>query len=188
MNRGKAEAERERANLPALMARAQDGDRDAYSVLLEESARIIRAFLARRLQDDSEVEDVVQETLLTVHRVRHTYDPERPFLPWLFALTRRRLVDALRRQGRRPTTVSLDDGQELGVVLPRDHEHRDALNEAIAKLPEGQRDLIEMLKVQDIPVRDVARKLDMTENAVRVAAHRAIQRLRSLLGGPDGNE
>src|SRR6516162_11078501 len=84
-----------------LMARAQAGEREAYRRLLEDITPFIRALAARRLHDASEVEDAVQDVLLTVHVIRHTYDPRRPFAPWLVAIANRRIVDRLRRQTRR---------------------------------------------------------------------------------------
>ena len=82
------------------MARAQGGDREAYRRLLEEITPYLRSLAARRIQNHSDVEDAVQDALLTVHAVRHTYDPTRPFGPWLVAIATRRIIDALRRRGR----------------------------------------------------------------------------------------
>src|SRR5262245_57557210 len=84
----------------ALMAAAQGGDRAAYERLLREILPFLRALAARQHRRPDRIEDVVQEALLTVHRVRHTYDPTRPFAPWLAAIARRRSIDALRRRGR----------------------------------------------------------------------------------------
>ena len=83
-----------------LMARAQSGDRDAYRRLLEEITPYLRAHAARRHRDTGDAEDAVQDILLTLHAVRHTYDPNRPFGPWLLAIANHRLIDRLRRQRR----------------------------------------------------------------------------------------
>jgi RNA polymerase sigma-70 factor (ECF subfamily) len=82
------------------MAHAQTGDGDAYRRLLEEITPYLRSLAAKRHREPNDVEDVVQDILLTVHAIRHTYDPTRPSGPWLVAIARRRLVDRLRRQGR----------------------------------------------------------------------------------------
>jgi len=95
---GSGDRDRSRAT---LMARAQAGEQEAYRRLLEDITPFIRALAARRLHDASEVEDAVQDVLLTVHVIRHTYDPRRPFAPWLVAIANRRIVDRLRRQTRR---------------------------------------------------------------------------------------
>ena len=82
------------------MARAQDGDRHAYRTLLEDMTPYIRSLAARCFKQPSDVEDAVQDVLLTVHMVRHAYDPGRPFGPWLLALANRRFIDRLRRETR----------------------------------------------------------------------------------------
>ena len=81
----------------AWMARAQAGDGEAYRLLLDNVASDLRSFFRRRLRETQEVEDHVQETLMTLHRARHTYDPARPFEPWLYAIARNTLADAFRR-------------------------------------------------------------------------------------------
>src|SRR5215470_12694964 len=83
-----------------LMARAQGGDRDAYRRLLEEITPYLRSLASKRHRLPSDVEDAVQDVLLTVHAIRHTYDPSRPFGPWLVAIARRRIIDRLRRASR----------------------------------------------------------------------------------------
>jgi DNA-directed RNA polymerase specialized sigma24 family protein len=84
-----------------LMARAQGGDRLAYHRLLREIAPVLRSLARRRYGSPNEIEDAVQDVLLTVHAIRRTYDPTRPFGPWLTTIANRRFVDRLRRQGRK---------------------------------------------------------------------------------------
>ena len=102
---GHAGEETDRRNWSSLMARAQRGDRAAYSVLLEEVAPFLRLLASRRLQNAEDVEDAVQDTLLTIHAIRHVYDPRRPFGPWLAAIARRRIADRLRRRLDRKSVV-----------------------------------------------------------------------------------
>ena len=83
------------------MILAQDGDRQAYEELLTRVARLVQAFVRRRVGDAPWSEDVVQEALVALHRARHTYDAARPFAPWMYAIVQNRLVDALRAQRRR---------------------------------------------------------------------------------------
>lgn len=83
-----------------LMAAAQSGDSSAYARLLREILPYVRAIVRRHHSTPDRVEDVVQDVLLTIHRIRHTYDPSRPFTAWLGAITHRRSVDAIRRKVR----------------------------------------------------------------------------------------
>ena len=84
-----------------LMARAQDGDVVAYRRLLEEIAPYLRSLTAKWFRSADEIEDAMQDALLTIHAIRHTYDPARPFGPWLAAVAKRRFIDRIRRSRRR---------------------------------------------------------------------------------------
>ena len=172
------------------MARAQAGDRDAYRRLLEDVTPYLRSIAARHLQNSGDIEDTVQEVLLTVHAVRHTYDPARPFGPWLVAIANRRVVDGLRRQGRsRAREVALDAEHET-FAAPEANYHEAAsearaLREAVESLPPGQRDAIRMLKLRDMSLKEAAAVSGMTVAALKVATHRAVKSLRKVLGRQD---
>ena len=172
------------------MARAQAGDRDAYRRLLEDVAPYLRSIAARHFRNSGDIEDAVQEVLLTVHAVRHTYDPARPFGPWLVAIANRRVVDGLRRQGRsRAREVALETEHET-FAAPEANYHEAAsearaLREAVESLPRGQRDAIRMLKLQEMSLKEAAAASGMTVAALKVATHRALKSLRKVLGRQD---
>jgi RNA polymerase sigma-70 factor (ECF subfamily) len=144
--------------LAALMQAAQGGDTQAYVLLLKEITPRLRQIVRaqRRFLKIEDIEDLVQDILLSLHAVRATYDPRRPFMPWLMAITRHRLADAARRYTRRaahevqvenvPVTFS-DEGANIDSGGYRDPE---ALRQAIMALPPGQRDAIEMLKLREM--------------------------------------
>lgn len=173
-----------------LMARAQSGDRDAYRRLLEEVVPFLRGLAVRRHRDRSDVEDAVQDILLTLHAIRHTYDPARPFGPWLVAIANHRLVDRLRRQGRvrsRETallpeheTFAADTANQSHKVM----ERRD-LEAAVEKLPARQRRAIQLLKLEEKSLKEAAVLSGMTVASLKVATHRAIRSLRKILGKGD---
>src|SRR5256712_8946021 len=172
------------------MARAQAGDRDAYSRLLEDVAPYLRSIAARHLRTSGDIEDAVQQVLLTVHAVRHTYDPARPFGPWLVAIANRRVVDGLRRQGRsRAREVALETGHETFAApqanLAETASDVRVLRDAIEQLPPGQRDDIRMLKLREMSLKEAAAVSGMTVAALKVATHRAVKRLRKVLGRQD---
>src|SRR5206468_1236473 len=181
-------AERE-LDWSVYMARAQAGDRNAYRRLLEDVTPYLRSIAARHFRS-GDIEDVVQEVLLTVHAVRHTYDPARPFGPWLVAIANRRVVDGLRRQGRsRAREVALDAEHET-FAAPEANYHEAAsearaLREAVESLPPGQRDAIRMLKLQEMSLKEAAAVSGMTVAALKVATHRAVKSLRKALGRQD---
>lgn len=170
----------------AMMAAAQDGDTRVYGRLLREITPYLRAQIRRFLRGEDEIEDVVQDILLTIHRVRQTYDPGRPFRPWLIAIARRRVVDRLRSRTRRDTHEKLlapdDDAfANLAAVQPAEAEDHSALLLAVAALPPGQRLAVELLKFQDLSLKEASAKSGMTVGALKVAGHRAYKALREVL-------
>lgn len=175
----------------ALMARAQVGEQPAYEELLHLLARQARRFVARRMGDAALAEDIVQEILLTVHRMRHAYDPARPLGPWFYAIAQSRLVDALRSRRRVSATEVADEEMlaELAAAPDAGWAHTrigDVLAQAVARLPRIQREVVSLLKYDDLSVRDVAERLGMSEAAVKTTAHRSYKVLRRMLQGAMG--
>jgi RNA polymerase sigma-70 factor (ECF subfamily) len=174
-----------------LMAHAQSGDREAYRRLLGEIAPYLRAMSARRHRDPGDTEDAVQDILLTLHAIRHTYDPSRPFAPWLVAIANRRLIDRLRRQGRVRSheTAPLPEHETFAAdeanLSERALERRD-LEAAVEKLSSGQRQAIRLLKLEERSLVEAAAMSGMSVAALKVATHRAIKRLREILGKGSG--
>ncbi len=174
--------------LAALMHAAQGGDGAAYASLLQELTPLLRQRIQRRLRflKPQDVEDLVQDVLLSLHAVRATYDPQRPFLPWLFGIVHNRLADGARRYARRaahevaveqwPVTYSEE-------ATNRDEEFGDpeALSRAIRTLPPGQREAVEMLKLRELSLKEAAAVSGMSISALKVAVHRAVKALRRAL-------
>lgn len=170
-----------------LMAAAQDGDAASYRQLLGEVAPVVRRIVARRWRGTAEdAEDITQDVLLSLHAVRHTYDPARPFMPWLMAILRHRVADGTRRSLRRSHEFAVDDLEETyGTVAANDSVEaladRDALRKAVSGLPPGQRRAVEMLKLQEMSLKDASAASGMSIPALKVAVHRAVKNLRAVL-------
>ncbi len=174
-------------NWTILMARAQDGDSAAYLRLLQEIAPYLRARASRYHHDPQDIEDTVQDILLTIHSVRQTYDPTRPFGPWFAGIADRRAFDRLRRQGRQrlhevPMTNEHEavEGTEPDLDLVADHRR---LRGAIENLPEAQRQAIRLLKLKGMSLREAAATSGQSIGALKVATHRALKTLRDMLSG-----
>ena len=177
----------DRTEWSSLMARAQDGDQAAYRQLLYEITGYLRSLVARHHRNPPDVEDTVQDILLTVHAIRHTYDPSRPFGPWLVAIAHRRIIDRLRRQGRsRRRETPLEPEHEtfaareanLSEIAGDDR----ALRQAIDKLPKSQRQAITLLKLNEMSLKEAAAASGISIAALKVATHRAVRSLRQILG------
>jgi RNA polymerase sigma-70 factor (ECF subfamily) len=172
----------------ALMARAQDGDRGAYRSLLGQIEPYIRSIASRCFSRPADTEDVVQDVLLTVHAIRNTYDPKRPFGPWLVAIANRRMIDRLRRHARQKAreielTAEHETFPDAAANLDRITSAELVLAGAIDKLPPDQREAIRMLKLNEMSLKEASRASGRSIAALKVATHRAIRNLRELLRG-----
>jgi RNA polymerase sigma factor (sigma-70 family) len=186
-NSASEQADRQRA---AWMAAAQAGDQRAYARLLNDSVALIRAVARRQGVGVDTLDDVVQETLLTVHRVRHTFDPSRSYDAWLAAIAARRAIDVLRGQGRRDRREVHD---ELAYDTHADREDASAgaereqeavrLRKAIDTLPPGQREAVEQLGLKERTLAEAAEHTGRKTGALKVNLHRALKTLRDRLHG-----
>lgn len=171
----------------ALMLSAQDGDRTVYAELLSELFPFLHRFVIRKWPNAHDSEDVVQEILVSVHTVRHTYDPRRPFMPWLMTITARRVADAARRRyarGANETTVDVMPETFHGEDTKSEQEISDdqeALRKAMAILPDGQREAIELLKIQGLSLDEAAQVTGKSVGSLKVGVHRAIKAMRQAL-------
>ena len=170
--------------LEALMRRALAGDKTAYATVLRETARLLRPYLLRRLSFESEVDDLLQEILLSIHKARSTYDGERPYKPWAYAIARFRLQDYLRMHyaDQLRQAVDIDDVEYfLAVDVTDSRLSYESISGEVQRLPEKQAAILTLMHRDGYTAREVAEKLGMTESAVKVAAHRAYKVLRQRL-------
>ena len=165
---------------PALMARAQAGDREAYNRLLRAMVPAIRAFVRKKISDEALIEDVIQETLLAIHRVRHTYDPQRPVLPWIAAITSARAIDALRQRGR---NQEIQDEEALHLYPAEAGAEPHDLSGYLGSLPARQREIVESVHLREQTLAQAAAETDLTVSAVKSLLHRAMLNLRKYGSG-----
>jgi RNA polymerase sigma-70 factor (ECF subfamily) len=171
--------------LGGLFALAQDGDLQAYESCLKQLSIVLRRFLANRMRSSDLIEDVLQETLLAIHQARHTYQPDRPLGPWVYAICRHRMIDFLRkhrRVSRREEPLPNEFDFPDPATLKRFEPQMEArLTEALKELPQQQRNVIECLKWQDLSVKETAQRLGLSESTVKISAFRGYQTIRRML-------
>jgi RNA polymerase sigma factor (sigma-70 family) len=184
------ETDRRRA---AWMVAAQAGDRAAYEALLRDCIPFIQRVARGQGVPSDFVDDVVQETLLTIHQARQTYDPNRSFTAWLRTIAQRRAIDGLRRGGRTrkreihaPLAYEIQsdpsgDPEEAAIQI----DHNEALNLAVGKLSTRQREAVEHLALQGQSLAQAATATGKSVGSLRVNWHRALKTLRAQLSGKD---
>jgi RNA polymerase sigma factor (sigma-70 family) len=183
------EMQADKRTFEELMRAAQAGDAHAYTRLLSEITPRLHVMVRRQRQflPTEDIEDIVQDVLISLHSVRATFDPSRPFMPWLVAIMRNRLADAARRYGRKkahemnveeyPVTFS-EKAANIDSDLYRDPE---ALRQAIETLPPGQREAVEMLKLREMSLKEASIVSGTSVGALKVSIHRAMSALRKAL-------
>jgi RNA polymerase sigma-70 factor (ECF subfamily) len=172
------------------MVRYQQADAEAAAALVDQLSPRLYRFFASQMgmvggasPFSSDASDLLQETWLRIHRVRHTYRPGMPLLPWVYAIAHRVRIDGFRKR-------RLLDAREIHVdILPEHAERRgggrrpsvQSFDEMLAFLPESQKEVVTMLKVNGLSIEEIAKATSSTAGAVKQKAHRAYERLRSVL-------
>jgi RNA polymerase sigma factor (sigma-70 family) len=173
----------------AWMAAAQAGDQAAYGALLRDCVGVIEKVARRQGVPADRIDDVVQDTLLTIHRARRTYDPARSFTAWLAVLAERRAIDILRKTGRQavrevhaPIAYERHADESAAPRSASGAEANHRLGEAVADLPPRQREAVQMLVLQERSLAETAAATGRSKGSLKVNLHRALKSLRARLG------
>jgi len=166
------------ADLDRWMVRYQQAEPEAPAVLVSALSPALLRFFRSDAASREQADDLLQDTWLRIHRVRHTYRPGEPVLPWIYAIARRVRVDGYRRTRR----VTLHEtAMDVLPDRPRQQDSRNpssAFETLVAVLPEAQREIVTMLKVGGLTLEEVADATSSTVGAVKQKAYRAYERLR----------
>jgi RNA polymerase sigma factor (sigma-70 family) len=162
------------------MTGSLNGDAAAHGALLRALLPVLRGYFMRRIGALGDVEDLVQETLIAVHRKRASYDPARPFGPWLFAVARYKMIDSIRRQRPHVPLDGLEDmlgdgGFEDSVSAKLDVEAM------LATLPPKQAAMIRDTRIEGLSTAEAAARRDVSESDVKVSVHRGLKALGERL-------
>jgi RNA polymerase sigma-70 factor (ECF subfamily) len=171
-------------DLQSLMARYQQGDSDAASALVYHLSPQLHRFFLVKVVSRRHADDLLQETWMRIHQVRHTYRRGQPVLPWLYAIARNIRVDHYRKAFRTESHEQpLEPGYDIREVSPERPAPTADLEALLAELPESQREVIAMLKVSGMSLEEVAHATKSSIGSVKQKAHRAYDKLRQGLAG-----
>lgn len=171
------------AELKAWMIAGLDGDADAHAALLRALLPLLRAFYRRRLRGaEEDVEDLVQETLIAVHTRRASYDRDRPFTAWLYAIARYRMIDHFRR---RKVSVPIEDVE--AILVAEGFEEASAarmdVDRLLSSLSPKQARAIRDTHIEGLSVAEAASLADIGESDVKVSVHRGLKALAARIRG-----
>jgi RNA polymerase sigma-70 factor, ECF subfamily len=182
MQHGKATGTTTGLEIELLMSRYQQAEPGAAAALAVMLSPQLYQFLAGKMDSRNDAEDMLQDVWLRIHRVRYTYRPSEPLLPWVYSIARRARVDKYRKRQR------IASRESAAEVLPEPPSQKNrvktdlpAFEDLVASLPESQREVLTMLKVNDLSLEEVARATSSTVGAVKQKAHRAYHQLRNLI-------
>ena len=174
------------SDLKALMTASLEGDSHAHRALLTALSGYLRSYYKGRLlrsgRTAEEAEDLVQEALIVIHTQRHTYDPEQPLTPWVYAIARYKLIDHLRRTRMTTTDVPLENADD---ILASDDsaaaESQFDLAKLLERLPERMRLSLQYVKLEGLSVAEAADRCGISQSAVKVNVHRGLKILTALI-------
>ena len=162
------------------MARANAGDADVYAKLLEEIGAVMARYLRRHFGESDFIEDCVQECLLAIHRARATYDPDRPFRPWMFTIVRHKAIDLLRRRGT-SQRYEAQEGRDAETAAMADPTAALEAAEALQGIAREYRDALIMTKLQGHSLAEAAGYAGVSVTAMKSRVHRGVHQVRRLL-------
>lgn len=167
-------------------AKAQSGDKSAYNLLLKDIMPFIRSVLSPSLANPDWVDDITQDVLISVHKSLKTYSADRPFRPWLTSIIHFRRTDFLRRhyslRDRKQAVLSHKEFSGGHVTNPAFAGELKDIEAALDKLPEKQRKVFQLMRIQGYTAKEVAKEMDMTVSAVKVSVHRTMKKLKVKIG------
>ncbi len=181
------------SRLKKLLIESLEGNRKSYELFLKEIQIIFRNFLKNKIIEEENIEDLVQEILISIHNGRHTYDSSLPVLNWIFSIAYRRYVDFLRKKKRiNKYEFYTETFEQFQTNIYLDNEdrfiERDKINRILDKMSEKDRKIIQLLKFENYSIREISKMLGKSESAVKVAAHRAYKKLKNIIETKTGYE
>lgn len=170
-------------DLVALFRMGIAGDQSAYGQFLENITPLLGRMVARKLAA-CDKDDVVQEILISIHKARHTYDGQRPLMPWLASIAKFRITDHLRKHyaQRSDKTVDIHSHADFLADVTQTSDDNESIDELLSGVPDNHKRILTLMHVEGYTAKEIGVKIGMNESAVKVAAHRALKKIRKKFG------
>ncbi len=165
--------------LTSLFRAARTGNSAAYNSFLATITPILRRVVARKIHPN-DVEDTVQDILISIHKARHTHDGERPLMPWMMAIAHFRIIDALRKTYKNASHTFFNE-DEINNVTEHAYNSEYEVDEIFYETNERDKQILTLMHVEGYTAKETGSHLGLKESAVKVAAHRALKKIRARL-------
>jgi len=172
--------------LKELLIQAQEGNQDSYKKFLLETTNILKSYFYQRVNDHNFIEDLIQETLISIHKALPTYDPTLPVLNWIYTIAYRRYIDFVRKDARikkneYSTETFYQYSSNITYKSQENYENQNRIKSVLDRMSERERKIITLLKIENYSIKEAAKILNLSESALKVAAHRAYKKIKKLL-------
>jgi len=178
-----------KAELNDLMIKSQKGDNEAYRKLLNHCSKLAAKYVYSRINDKSNIDDVIQEILVSIHKSKHTFNPEKEFLPWFYAISNFRLNDYLKKIYSNKEINNFDEvfSNFLFEETKYDEvEKQQLIKKALEILNDKQKQIVELLYLEGFSAKEVSNKMKISVSDVKVSAHRALNEIKIVYGKNNG--
>jgi RNA polymerase sigma-70 factor (ECF subfamily) len=169
----------QKSNLEKLITEFRNGDQKSYRTFLIEISKIVKVVVGKKIAKN-DVEDVVQEILISVHKSLHTYNLDRPFFPWLYAICCFRINDFLRKFYLQQShkTLDIDDVIDFLQDVTNDPSNSELINEIFLTIDKKHQHILTMVYLEGFTFKEAGEKINMSESAIKVAAHRIVKKIK----------
>ncbi len=171
--------------LKQLLLKSLEGDKKAYREFLFKTSRILDQYFSKKVFNKSCVEDLTQETLISIHKAKHTYDPKMSILNWIYAIAYRRYIDFVRKDSKIKnfeihTETFTNFSSNLNYNSEESYDNLNRINSVLEHMSEREKIIIRLLKIEKYSIKEAAKILHLSESALKVAAHRAYKKLKKI--------
>ncbi len=171
--------------LKQLLQKSLDGDKEAYKEFLFKTTKVLNQYFSKKIFHKPYIEDLIQETLISIHKAKHTYDPHMPILKWIHAIAYRRYIDFIRKNSRIKnfeisTETFTNFSSNIDYHSEEAYDNLNRINSLLTHMTEREKHIIRLLKIEKYSIKEAAKILHLSESALKVAAHRAYKKLKKL--------
>lgn len=165
-----------------LMKKSQSGYKKEYELLLNELSVFLNNYFKNKISKKSDIDDIVQETLIAIDKAKHTFDANRSFMSWFLAIAHYKIADYYRADIRRSDLEVVDTDALVEITCNQNNPEIEYIYEAIEKLPAREREIVKLVKIDGFSMKEIAQRTKLSLSNVKILSHRSIKRIKEMIG------